>query len=108
MTPELADLTPVARRQVEVANALGFHLRPADKFARLAYTFKAEVRVLHAGQDCDGKSILGLATLAAERGTVLELVARGEDAEAAVAALAGLVEARFHEDDDGNPEGPAV
>lgn len=91
----------VARRQVEITNPLGLHLRPADKFVRLASQFQSEIRVDHQGHQINGKSILDLTTLAAECGTLLELEARGPDAEAAVAALAELVLARFHEDAEG-------
>ncbi len=51
----------------------------------------------------DGKSILGLAGLAAEQGTRLDLEASGPDAEAALAALAELISAQFHEDENGQP-----
>ena len=57
---------PVARRQVEITNALGLHLRPAEKFVNLVDHYTAEVRVLYKGQCIDGRSILGLAGLAAE------------------------------------------
>ena len=97
-------MTQVARRQVEIVNALGLHLRPADKFVRLAHRFQSEVRVIHQGHEFNGKSILDLTSLAAECGTRLEVEARGPDAEAAVAALAELVSARFHETDDGQDE----
>ncbi len=90
-----------ARRRAEILNALGLHLRPADKFVRLAHQFQSEIRVFLNDREINGKSILDLTTLAAERGSVLELVARGADAEAAVDALAALILARFHEDDDG-------
>ena len=90
-----------ARRRVEILNALGLHLRPADKFVRLALQFQSEIHVTFNGQETDGKSILALSTLAAERGSILEIAATGPDAEAAVAALADLVAARFFEDDDG-------
>jgi phosphocarrier protein len=90
--------TPVARRQVEIVNELGLHLRPADKFARLANSFKAtEIVVRYNGQDFNGKSILELAMLAAERGTLLDLEARGPEAEQAVSALATLVESKFED-----------
>ena len=92
----------VARRQVEITNPLGLHLRPADKFVRLAYTFQSEIRVHCLGRQINGKSILDLTTLAAECGTMLELEAIGPDAEAAVSALAELVEARFHEEEEGS------
>jgi len=96
----------VARRQVEIINALGLHLRPADKFVRLAHRFQSEIRVYSDGHEINGKSILDLTTLAAECGTRLDLEARGPDAEAAVEALAELVLARFHETDEGQDKEP--
>ena len=97
----------VARRQVEITNALGLHLRPADKFVRLAHQFQSEIRVFHEGSEINGKSILDLTTLAAECGTLLNLEARGPDAEAAVDALAELVLARFHESEEGTDKDSA-
>ena len=91
----------IARRRVEILNGLGLHLRPAEKFVTTAQRFASQIRVYLRDQEVSGKSILDLATLAAERGTVLEIVADGPDAEAAVAALAELVAARFFEDDEG-------
>ncbi len=94
----------VARRQVEITNPLGLHMRPADLFVKLASTFaQTEVIVRHHDQSYNGKSIIDLTMIAAECGTVLELEARGPQAEAALAALVELVRARFHEDDDGQP-----
>jgi phosphocarrier protein len=84
-------------RQVEIVNPLGLHLRAAEKFVHLALQFQTEVRVHHGAKTVDGKSILDLATLAAECGTRLELEASGQDAEAALDALAELVAAQFHE-----------
>jgi len=98
---------PVARRQVEILNAYGLHLRPADRFVRLALQFQSEIKVIFQGRECNGKSILDLTSLAAERGTRLDLEARGPDAEDAVAALADLVAARFHEMADGLEQEPA-
>jgi len=94
--------TIVARRQVEITNSLGLHLRPADKFVKLALRYQAEIRVHYNGNQFNGKSILDLTTLAAECGTRLEVEARGPDAEAAIEALAALVLARFHEDESGD------
>jgi phosphotransferase system HPr (HPr) family protein len=94
--------TTVARRQVEILNSLGLHMRPANKFVELALQFQAEVRVHYNGNEFNGKSILDLTSLAAECGTVLDLEARGPDAAAALEALAGLVRARFLEDENGD------
>jgi phosphocarrier protein len=98
---------PVARRPVEIRNALGLHLRPADKFVRLAVGFQSAVKVYYNGKEFNGKSILDLTSLAAECGTTLELAAYGPDAEEAVEKLAELVRARFYEDDEGQEEVPA-
>lgn len=98
--------SPIARRQVEILNALGLHLRPATKFAALAQKFQSDIRVVCNGQESNGKGIFDLALLAAERGTLMELEARGDDAELAILALAALIEARFHEDDNGAPLPP--
>jgi phosphotransferase system HPr (HPr) family protein len=99
--------TTVVRRQVEITNSLGLHLRPADKFVRLALKYRCEIRVHYNGGQFNGKSILDLATLAAECGTRLELEALGPDADAAVDALAGLVSAQFYENENGDFMPPA-
>jgi phosphocarrier protein len=91
---------PGIRRQVEILNSLGLHMRPADKFVKLALRFQSEIRVTHNGNEFNGKSILDLTSVGAECGTLLELEARGPDAAEALAALAELVAARFHEDDE--------
>ena len=96
------DLTAF-RRQVEVTNSLGLHMRPANKFVELALKFQAEIRVHYNGNEYNGKSMLELTSLAAERGARLEVEARGPDAAAAVTALAALVDSQFHEDENGEP-----
>ncbi len=88
---------PGLNRQVEIINALGLHLRPADKFVRLARQFQAEIRVACDGRTASGRSILELATLAAACGSLLELETDGPDAEAALDALTGLIGRRFDE-----------
>jgi phosphocarrier protein HPr len=95
--------TPIARRQVEVTNSLGLHMRPANKFVELALQFQAEIRVHYNGNEYNGKSMLELTSLAAECGARLEVEARGPDAAAAVSALAELVDSQFHEDENGQP-----
>lgn len=92
------------RRQVEITNPLGLHLRPADKLAQLANSFAStEIRVRHKGREFNAKSILDLAMLGAECGTHLEFEADGPDAEAALTALAELVRTQFDEGTDGAP-----
>jgi len=101
--PPMSHDSPV-RCQVEISNPLGLHMRPADKFVKLALQFQAEVRVIHNGNEFNGKSILDLTSLAAECGTRLEVEARGPDAAQAIEALAELVLAKFYESDEGVQE----
>ena len=88
----------LARRQVEIMNCLGLHMRAASQFVILARQFQSEIRVHCQGYECNGKSILDLTSLAAECGTRLDLEACGPDAIAAVEALAVVIMARFYED----------
>ena len=79
--------------QYRVAQELGFHLRPAGRFVRLAANFDAEIEVaITDGDWVSGQSLLALASLGATKGSLLQIRAAGPDAEAAVAALGNLVE----------------
>ena len=90
---------PTVREEVvKISNRHGLHLRPATRFAQEALRFRADVRVGAGGEEVNGKSILMLTSLAAECGSVLRIRAEGEDADAAVEALAGLVRGRFGEE----------
>ncbi len=85
--------------EVAIANENGLHARPALLVAQLAGKFACEVNVHKGNQQADGKSVLQLMTLAAELGTPLRLEARGADAPQALAELARLFAAGFHEGD---------
>ena len=82
---------------VTVINQRGLHARAAARFVKLAGGFDAAVTVTARGTTVAGLSIMGLMMLAAGPGTELEIAARGEDARAAVEALAALVAKRFDE-----------
>jgi len=85
------------QRTVEIVNAAGMHARPAAELVKLAGTFSAEIRLEKDGLEVNGKSIMGVLMLAAERGAQLRISADGADAEDAVAALADLVGRGFDE-----------
>ncbi len=80
-----------------IVNELGLHARPAAAFVKVAGRFKAEVTVGRDDMVVNGKSIMGVMTLAAEPGSELTIRAEGDDAQAAADALATLVAAGFHE-----------
>lgn len=84
-------------RVVEIVNPLGLHARPAAEFVKLATAFQAEIHVEKDGMIVNGKSIMGVMTLAAECGSALRIRAEGEDAESAADALADLVRRGFKE-----------
>jgi phosphocarrier protein HPr len=87
----------LVERQVTIVNELGLHARPAAAFVKLASRFKAEVSVSRDNMVVNGKSIMGVMTLAAECGSSIFIKTQGDDADAAAAALAELVESGFHE-----------
>ena len=88
----------VIERVVTVVNDLGLHARPAGEFVKVASRFESDVWVAKDGEPVNGKSILGVMTLAAECGSQLTVRAEGVDAEDAVAALERLVAAGFSDE----------
>ena len=88
----------MTRREVTIRNRLGLHARAAARFVHTANRFRSRVVVSRNGKIMDGKSILGILLLAASQGSRLEVGAEGDDEEAAVAALAELIESGFGEE----------
>ena len=86
------------RRIATICNQRGLHARASARFVKMAALFDADVKVRKNGTEVSGRSIMGLMMLAAAPGAVIELSATGREAEAAVAALAELVECKFDED----------
>lgn len=86
------------KREIMIINKLGLHARAAAKFVTLAGKFEAEIRVIRAGREVNGKSIMGVMMLAAANGTKLEICANGSDAHAALDALEALIQRRFDEE----------
>ena len=94
-----ADGTPeIACRTATICNQRGLHARAAARFVKTAGLFDAEIWVRKNGIEVSGRSIMGLMMLAAAPGAVIRLTASGPQAEAAVTALARLIECKFDED----------
>ncbi len=87
----------VIERDAKIVNPLGMHARPAAEFVKLASRFKSAVEVRKDDLAVNGKSIMGVMMLAAERGSSLTIKTDGEDAESAMDALLALVADGFHE-----------
>ncbi|WP_408015537.1 HPr family phosphocarrier protein [Rhodovarius lipocyclicus] len=88
----------VLRRKVQIVNSRGLHARAAAKLVGEAERFSACMHVLHGGEVVPACSIMGLMMLGAGKGTEVEITAEGWDAKEALEAVAGLVEAGFHEE----------
>ncbi|HPN38641.1 MAG TPA: HPr family phosphocarrier protein [Melioribacteraceae bacterium] len=66
-------------KQVIIVNNAGLHTRPAAMITKLASRFKSEFYIVKNGVSVNAKSIIGVMTLAAAKGTELTLVFEGED-----------------------------
>ena len=84
-------------REARIVNPLGMHARPAAEFVKVANRFQAHVEVRKDDLCVNGKSIMGVMMLAAERGSSLVLRVEGDDAEQAMTALLALIANGFHE-----------
>lgn len=90
-------MSETVRREVTIVNRLGLHARAAAKFVTVASGFDAEIRVRRDSREVNAKSIMGVMMLAAARGTRLEVLATGNEAQIAVDRLEALVRDRFGE-----------
>ena len=84
-------------REVTVTNQAGLHTRPASMIVRAASKFKSEFYIQKDDYEINGKSIIGVMTLAAEHGSSLTLTFDGEDEEEAAVAITQLFEQGFGE-----------
>jgi len=88
----------IETRTYKLKNKLGMHARAAASFVKVAEKFKSKIDVAHNSETADGKSILGILTLACPYGGELTIRAQGEDADAALQALGELIENKFGEE----------
>ncbi|PZQ17215.1 MAG: HPr family phosphocarrier protein [Ancylobacter novellus] len=98
MTMTLTENSATAR-ELAIVNKRGLHARASAKFVQTVERFDAAVKVSRAGETVTGGSIMGLMMLAAGPGTTIHVEATGPEAEAAIAALAALVENKFGEEE---------
>jgi phosphocarrier protein len=84
-------------KTITIKNKLGLHARAAVKFVNQAKRFGASVKIVKDGNEIDGKSILGILTLAAVQGSEIVLLVSGKDEDSALKALADLISNRFDE-----------
>ena len=90
----------MVKRTVKIVNAEGLHARPAAALVKLSSKYESEFFIHMYGYRVNGKSILGVMTLAAEQGAELELELDGPDEEAAMEAITELIENGFKQADE--------
>lgn len=88
------------RQEVTIINRYGLHARPAMQLVELANRFGSKIELSNGVLTVDAKSIMSVMRLAATQGTVLSLVADGQDAEKAVVAIKKLLDDGFGELDE--------
>jgi len=85
-------------KELAIVNQRGLHARASAKFVKCAEGFDASITVSRDGQTVPATSIMGLMMLGAAIGTSITVEASGPEAESAVAALEGLIAAKFDEE----------
>jgi phosphocarrier protein HPr len=84
-------------REAKIVNKLGIHARPAAEIVKTAGKFKSTITIIRDDLEVNAKSIMGVMMLAAEFGSTVVLRAMGEDADAAIDALATCIANKFGE-----------
>ena len=79
-----------------VINDKGLHTRPSTELVKCATSFKAQVNLIHHDLVVNAKSLLGILTLAASRGSRIKVEAKGEDALEAVKTIIELARNKFY------------
>jgi len=92
------------KKQIEVMNPLGLHARPASIFVKIANKYESDINVMKDTEVVNGKSMMGLLTLAVEKGTAIELEITGRDAEQAMEELESFLTSA---EEPSKPEGRA-
>lgn len=87
------------QQDITITNKLGLHARAASKLVTCASGFAADVTILRGTREVNGKSIMGVLTLAAGMGVVLSIRTCGVDEQQAMTAILQLIEGRFGEDE---------
>jgi phosphocarrier protein len=88
----------MTEQKVTITNRAGIHARPAAVLVEVSKDFKSSIYIEKENTRINGKSILGIMTLCAEYGSVLKIIAQGEDEKEAVEAIVRLFEAKFEEE----------
>ena len=82
-------------KKIAIKNKLGLHARPAAMFVQIANRFDCDILVKRGSREVNGKSIMGILMLAANKGSKILVKAEGPDSQAAIAELEKLLSGEF-------------
>ena len=74
-----------------INNPQGLHARPAALFVQVTSKYNSQVTISKDGQSVNGKSIMGILTLGAQKNSIVTLEAEGDDAEKVIEELERLL-----------------
>jgi phosphocarrier protein len=78
---------PQLEKDIIILNAQGLHARPAAVFVQIAQKYNSEITVSKDGEKVNGKSIMGILMLGAQKGSTIKLIVEGDDADKALQDL---------------------
>ncbi|MGQ9628799.1 MAG: HPr family phosphocarrier protein [bacterium] len=88
----------MVERTVKILNKLGLHARPASLFVQNANKFRSHIDVIKNGEVVNGKSILGMMSLAVAENEEITIRINGEDEEEMMNVLVSLIADKFGEE----------
>jgi len=81
----------LVKKELTVKNKTGLHARPAALFVQKANKYESDITIIKDDQEVNGKSIMGILMLAAEKGAKITIIAEGDDAETAMEELSEIL-----------------
>lgn len=87
------------RKKLEIKNRLGLHARASALLVQTVNQFASEVKISKDDNVVNARSIMGVLTLGAARGSLIRVETRGDDAREAMLAIEQLIEDKFRESD---------
>lgn len=85
-------------KDLVIMNKTGLHARPASKFVQIANDYKCEIYIEKENTKINAKSIMGVMTLGASKGTKITIIAEGIDEKEAIKVLSELIQSKFGEE----------
>jgi len=86
------------KKEIKIINELGIHARPAGMIANTSARFACDIKIVKDKMEVNAKSIMGIMTLAAGKGSVITIITNGVDEAQALAAIVDLFSRKFDEE----------